>query len=104
LHAQKLKKNDHVINFFFHICDVEILTKFSPKIEKLIEITLEKRTFPNLITEKSLSKKKLHVSKMDKCNVRKVAKDQGHQAKSFSKEDNCQPLVWWMKGCSIMVP
>jgi hypothetical protein len=30
---------------------------------------------------------------MDKCNVRKVAKDQGHQANSFSKEDNCQPLI-----------
>jgi hypothetical protein len=28
--------------FFFHICDVEILTNFAPKIMKLVKITLEK--------------------------------------------------------------
>jgi hypothetical protein len=32
--------------FFFHICDVKILVIFSPKIAKLVEITLGKHIYP----------------------------------------------------------
>jgi hypothetical protein len=40
--------------FSLHICDVEILAKFSPKIAKLVDITLKKNMFvQNFLVKKS---------------------------------------------------